>query len=84
MAGFTVDDVGRILRECAGDPDSVDLGADIGALTFEEMGYDSLALLEMAARIQREFLVDIPDDVVGDLPTPGDVVGYVGPRLKAA
>jgi minimal PKS acyl carrier protein len=84
MDAFTVDDVGRILRECAGEPDSVGLDDDITAVTFEEMGYDSLALLEMAARIQQEFQVDIPDDLVGDLPTPGDVVGYVGSRLAAA
>lgn len=84
MARFTIDDVRRILRECAGEPDSVDLDDDIGAVSFEEMGYDSLAQLELAARIQQEFLVDIPDEMVGELPTPEAVVGYVTPRLAAA
>lgn len=84
MARFSVDDIRRILRECAGEPDSMSLEDDISAVSFEEMGYDSLAVLEMAARIQQEFLVAIPDEVVVELPTPDAVVGYVGPRIAAA
>lgn len=83
MSRFTVDDIRRILRDCAGEPDSVSLEDDIGTISFEEMGYDSLAVLEMAARIQQEFLVAIPDETVSELPTPDAVVGYVGPRLAA-
>ncbi|MFG2087275.1 MULTISPECIES: acyl carrier protein [unclassified Spirillospora] len=83
MSRFTVDDIRRILRDCAGEPDSVSLEDDIGAISFEQMGYDSLAVLEMAARIQQEFLVAIPDETVSELPTPDAVVGYVGPRLAA-
>ncbi|MEV4254949.1 acyl carrier protein [Spirillospora sp. NPDC049652] len=83
MARFTVDDVRRILRECAGEPDAIDLDTDIGAVSFEEMGYDSLAVLELASRIQQEFTVSIPDELVTDLPTPEAVVGYVTPRLAA-
>jgi act minimal PKS acyl carrier protein len=84
MARFTVDDIRRILRECAGEPDSISLEDDISAVRFEEMGYDSLAVLEMVARIQQEFLVNIPDEAVAELPTPDAVVGYVSPRLAAA
>ncbi|GLW63956.1 actinorhodin polyketide synthase acyl carrier protein [Actinomadura rubrobrunea] len=84
MARFTVDDIRRILRECAGEPDSVDLDSDIGSVAFEDMGYDSLARLELAARIQQEFLVAIPDEKVEELKTPDDVVGYVTSRIPAA
>jgi act minimal PKS acyl carrier protein len=84
MSGITVDDVRRILRACAGEPDAIAMEAEFGEITFEEMGYDSLARLEMAARIQQEFLVAIPEDKVDELHTPDAVVTYVGPRLSAA
>lgn len=84
MSRFTVDDVRRILRDCAGEPDSTSLDDDFSAVSFEEMGYDSLAVLEMAARIQQEVLVAIPDEVIVDLVTPDAVVNYVNPRIAAA
>ena len=84
MAEFTLDDVRRILRECAGEADSVSLDEEIGHLSFEEMGYDSLARMELAARIQQEFPVVIPDEAVDELPTPQAVIDYVNPRLAAA
>ncbi|MFC6883299.1 MULTISPECIES: acyl carrier protein [Actinomadura] len=84
MSRFTVDDVRRILRDCAGEPDTIRLDDDISAVSFEEMGYDSLAVLELAARIQQEFLVAISDEMAAELPTPDAVVGYVNSRIAAA
>ncbi|MEV5708030.1 acyl carrier protein [Actinoallomurus sp. NPDC052274] len=84
MAEFTIDDVRRILRECAGEAESVGSDADISDVTFEDMGYDSLALLEMASRIQQEFDVPIPDGAVEEMRTPGNVVVYVNSRTAAA
>ncbi|WP_131736979.1 acyl carrier protein [Actinomadura roseirufa] len=84
MSRFTVDDVRRILRACAGEPDTISLDDDISTVSFEDMGYDSLAVLEMAARIQQEFLVAIPDETVAELPTPDAIVEYVNPRIAAA
>jgi act minimal PKS acyl carrier protein len=84
MSRFTVDDVRRILRDCAGEPDSISLDDDISGVSFEEMGYDSLAVLELAARIQQEFLVAIPDETMTELPTPDAVIDYVNPRIAAA
>ncbi|GAA2102379.1 acyl carrier protein [Actinomadura alba] len=84
MSQFSVDDIRRILRACAGEPDSISLDDDISAVSFEEMGYDSLARLELAARIQQEFLVNIPEEQVDELRTPDAVVGYVNPRLTVA
>ena len=68
--GITIDDLRRILAACAGSDDEVDLNGDILDLPFEDLGYDSLALMETAAVIGREFGVAIPDDELGDLDTP--------------
>lgn len=81
MPMFTLDDVRRIMRSCAGVPDTVDLGADIADVSFADMGYDSLAMLEMAAHVQQEFGIRIPDDAVEEMKTPQQAVDYVNRRF---
>ncbi len=81
MPMFTLDDVRRIMRSCAGVPDTVDLSADIADVSFADMGYDSLAMLEMAAHVQQEFGIRIPDDAVEEMKTPRQAVDYVNRRF---
>lgn len=70
MADISIDDLRRLLIECAGADAGVELDGDIGDRTFEELGYDSLALMETAARIQQEYGIDLPDDDVVTAQTP--------------
>ena len=60
----------RLLRESAGVEEGVDLEAE-GVLDtpFVEIGYDSLALLQVTGRIRREYGIDLPDDAVSDAET---------------
>ena len=60
MNAFTLDDLRRILRACAGEAESIDLDGDIVDIPFDELGYDSLALLELASRVEREYGAAIP------------------------
>ncbi|GGL01880.1 actinorhodin polyketide synthase acyl carrier protein [Sphaerisporangium melleum] len=83
MTTFTLDDMRRIMGGCAGVPESLDLADDIGEIPFTDLGYDSLAVLEMAARIQQELGVRIPDDAVDEMKTPQAAVDYVNRRLAA-
>ncbi|MBB5158008.1 acyl carrier protein [Saccharopolyspora phatthalungensis] len=81
MANFTIEDLIRVLRACAGEGEPVEAGVEIALLSFGDLGYDSLALLETASVIKREFGVDLPDDVVGELDTPGEFVATVNRKL---
>jgi act minimal PKS acyl carrier protein len=83
MTEFTLDDMKRIMRSCAGEPEAIDLDGDIADVPFIELDYDSLAVLEMAARIQQELGVRIPDEAVEDMKTPRAAVEYVNRRLAA-
>lgn len=78
---FSLDDLRMLMRACAGIDESVDLDGDIGGYTFEELGYDSLAVLEMAAKIQNMLGVAISDDAAQELTTPDSLVDYVATRL---
>lgn len=76
---FTFDDVKRILVERVGvaeenvsdDPDA----------TFEDMGLDSLAFVEIQLAIQQEYGFTIPDEDADKLQTVGQGIEYVNQRL---
>jgi act minimal PKS acyl carrier protein len=61
--------------------EAVNLGGDIGDMTFEDLGYDSLAILEMAAKLQNDLQIAIPDDVMANTLTPNSVIEYVNMTL---
>lgn len=82
MTMFTLDDVRRIMQNCAGAADGLD-GDDenFAHVPFAELGYDSLAMLEMAAHVQQEFGIRIPDDAIEEMRTPQAAVDYVNRRF---
>ncbi|MFI7601227.1 acyl carrier protein [Actinoplanes sp. NPDC049681] len=78
---FTLDDLKRILTEGAGADEAVDLDGDILDRTFEELGYESLALLETGGRIEREYGIALGDDLLLDSATPRSLIGAVNDLL---
>lgn len=72
MAGrkITIEDLTRVLRESAGTDEDRDLDGDILDADFGGLGYDSLILLETAARITREYGIELGDDVATSVTTP--------------
>ncbi|MCQ8774738.1 acyl carrier protein [Streptomyces sp. KLMMK] len=84
MAHMTVDDVRRILVECAGVDDSIDITGDISDRPFDELGYDSLALMESAAQIKQEFGVVVPDDELVEVETPRALIDLVNGLVTEA
>ena len=80
---LTIEDLRRILREGAGADEEVDLDGDILDVSFDDLGYESLALLETAARIGREFGVELDDATVTDTETPRDLIKAVNEQLSA-
>lgn len=81
--GVTVDTIVDILTRCVAEP-AVDPASEIGATDFTDLGYDSLAVLECAAVLETEHGVLVPDDVLGTLRTPQQMVDYVNTRRRAA
>ncbi|TDC85990.1 acyl carrier protein [Micromonospora sp. KC606] len=81
---FTLTDLMQILREAAGADEGVDLEADILDTSFEDLGYDSLALLEAGSRIEREYAVTLGDSTMTDVPTPRALLDVVNANLTPA
>ncbi|MEU6120006.1 acyl carrier protein [Streptomyces sp. NPDC047117] len=83
-AVFTLDDLKRILLEGAGADEGVDLNGDILDTEFEELGYESLALLETGGRIEREYGITLDDSALTDATTPRALVEVVNAHLALA
>ncbi|HSV65549.1 MAG TPA: acyl carrier protein [Mycobacteriales bacterium] len=79
---FTMNDLARILREGAGVDAGTNLDGDIVDYEFEELGYDSLALLETCGRIEQEYGVTLDDGTVAAARTPRALLDAVNCRLS--
>jgi minimal PKS acyl carrier protein len=80
---FNLDDLRAIIRASVGESDDVDLDGPVGETSYAELGYDSLALLEIAARIEQRLGVSMPDGLcLTD--TPAATVALVDGLLAEA
>ncbi|MFF7891594.1 acyl carrier protein [Streptomyces sp. NPDC007907] len=78
MPQFSLPRLVEIIRECAGDSDERDLDGDILDITYQDLGYDSIALLEISAKLEQELGVSIPGE---ELQTPRHTLQLVDARL---
>lgn len=76
---MTLDDLRGILSAAAGS-EGGQLDGDILDTAFTELGYDSLALLETTAVVQREYGVEVSDEVA----TPRELLDSVNGALASA
>jgi act minimal PKS acyl carrier protein len=79
-----IDDLRALMRECVGEGDGTDLDGDILDTAFADLEYDSLAVLELAARIETQWGVPIPEDDASELETPGAFLDYVNRHATRA
>lgn len=67
-----------ISQELDVDPGKIEADASF----MEDLGADSLALVEMVLKFETEFNIDIPDEDTEKIQTVGDAINYV--KEKAA
>ncbi|MCZ0983339.1 acyl carrier protein [Streptomyces diastatochromogenes] len=81
---FTLNDLRTVLLEAAGTDEEVDLDGDILDTGFEELGYESLALLETAGRVERTYGITLDEEALADASTPRLLIALVNTHLTAA
>ena len=84
MKKLTIEALHGILVACAGGDEASTIAGDISGMEFEELGYDSLALIETAARLKQEYGVTIPEEEITEVTTPGELLDIVNERLVSA
>jgi act minimal PKS acyl carrier protein len=83
MNTFTLNDLVMLMRQCGGE-DQENPGGDILDASFSELGYDSLALLEITTRIENRYGVSISEDIATGMKTPREAIDYVNSQVGAA
>ncbi len=77
---FTISDAKRILVDRVG-LDEANIPDDLDA-TFESMGLDSLALVEIQLAMEQEYGFTIPDEDAAEITTMGQAIEYSNRRLQ--
>jgi acyl carrier protein len=77
---FTFDDLKNILVNRIGLPASQVI--DDPNATFEDMGLDSLAFVEIQLAMQQQYGFSIPDEDAHHINTVGQAIDYVNRRLE--
>jgi acyl carrier protein len=80
MAEFTFADVKNILVNRIGLPE--DAVTDDPDLSFEDLGLDSLAFVEIQLAIQQDYGFTIPDEDAEKITTVGEAIEYSNRRLQ--
>jgi acyl carrier protein len=76
---FSFEDLKRILVDRVGLPEA-DVVDDREA-TFEDMGLDSLAFVEIQLAMQQEYGFTIPDEDAEEIHSVGEAIDYVNRRI---
>jgi act minimal PKS acyl carrier protein len=84
MATFTQEDLVGCIRQAAGEDGDLDLEGDIAEVTFADLGYDSVAMLEVTLLVERRLGISLPDDQdrTGKSATPKKFVELVNELLS--
>jgi act minimal PKS acyl carrier protein len=66
---MTPDDLIAIIRASAGEPEGGALDGENMDVAFDDLGYDSIQLLEIAAHIERKIDIALSDNIVAETRT---------------
>jgi acyl carrier protein len=77
---FTFEDLRNILVNRVGLPE--DAVQDDPNASFEDMGLDSLAFVEIQLAIQQDYGFTIPDEDAAEITTVGQAIEYSNRRLR--
>lgn len=84
MANFTLTDLVGYIRRAAGEDEALDLNGRIGETTFAELGYDSIAMVEVTVLVERELGITLPEEGTDKDATPKQFVDVVNELLPAS
>ncbi|XLE12029.1 acyl carrier protein [Streptomyces sp. Pv4-95] len=83
MQQFDITALLALLRDSAGESDTNDLEGDVLDVPFGELGYDSLALLQVTGVIERDSGVTLDDEALDEAETPRQYLAVVNRVLSS-
>ncbi|MDD9941527.1 MAG: acyl carrier protein [Myxococcales bacterium] len=76
-------DIAEKVKEIVSQQLDVDI-AEVkeGAQFIEDLGADSLAIVELVLAFEEQFEIDIPDEDTEKISTVGDAISYIQEHMK--
>jgi act minimal PKS acyl carrier protein len=85
MQTLTADELRTLMTECVGPDEAAELaGTHFLDTSFLDLGFDSLARVELAEQLKSATGLDLPDDLVDQTITPAALLQLVNDALAAA
>ncbi len=81
MTTFTLQDLRELILASAGVTDGQEISEATADTTFLDLGYDSLALLDLVIQVQRKYEVAVSDDTAQSMTTPREAVDVINSLL---
>ncbi|RMI36408.1 acyl carrier protein [Streptomyces triticirhizae] len=81
---LTIEVLAQILNESAGEGEDPGPDGGFADVPFSDLGYDSLAVLETAGRLRRDYGVHLTDDEVSEAGTPQSLLDLARRRISAS
>ncbi|MEU7146163.1 acyl carrier protein [Nocardia sp. NPDC046473] len=77
MSSLTIDTLRGLMRKALGEDDTVDLSGDILDAEMGELGFDSLAIIDVVQRLERDYKIAIPESLATEETTPRQLLEVV-------
>ena len=78
MPELTPDALIGIMRACVGEDSTTDFSQEgVLDVSFQDLDFDSLALVELGARIEEDCGISVPETALDKMEKPRDALDYV-------
>ena len=81
MAEITLGDLVQIMRKCAGEDENLIANDAVANTDFEELGYDSLALMAASSEVEKDYGVAVDEDELAQIRNLASFVELVNKKL---
>ncbi|GGO97274.1 phosphopantetheine-binding protein [Wenjunlia tyrosinilytica] len=82
-AAITLTELFGVMRRCTGGEHAVELTEDSADISYADLGYDSLALLEIGSQLELRYDMSMAQDAIPRDGTPRQTLDHVN-RLRQA
>jgi len=74
---MTLEALRGVMRACAGEDEQVDLDGEILDISFSDLGYDSLAVIEISSRVRLLSTKPMAEIDLDEISTPREFLAVV-------
>jgi len=82
MQEFSLEELIELIETHAGEPDEGELDVSVVDVLFQELGYDSVQLLEVISHIKARYGLDLAEGTLAELRTPRQILDTINDLLR--